>query len=92
MGTRHSRRRVTRRRLSITELFDEGTIIDEALRLGVQDALRRHKRLGQRVAIWRDGRAVILEPDQIPVDVEQRLSLHDDRGARSTGHRRRQRS
>jgi hypothetical protein len=59
---------VSARRPSITRLFDEGTAIDEALRLGVQDALQRHKRLGQRVAVWRDGRAVVLEPDQIPVE------------------------
>ena len=91
MGTRHSRRRVTARRLSITELFDDGTAIDEALRLGVQDALRRHKRLGQRVAVWRDGRAVVLEPDQIPVDVEGVPSRRNDRSARSGRGRRRQR-
>jgi hypothetical protein len=53
---------------SITELFDDGRAIDEALRLGVQDALRRHKRLGHRVATWKNGRVVILEPDDIPVD------------------------
>ena len=80
---------MTVKRPSITELFDDGTAIDEALRLGVQDALRRHKRLGQRVAVWRDGRAVVLEPDQIPVDVEMAPTRRDDRGARPGRGRRR---
>ena len=60
-------RAVSRTQPTITELFDDGRAIDDALRLGVQDALRRHKLLGQRVAVWKDGRAVILEPDEIPV-------------------------
>ena len=54
--------------LSIRELFEDGRAIDEALRLGVRDALLRHKRLGERVATWQDGRVVILEPEQIPID------------------------
>jgi hypothetical protein len=58
---------VTGRQPSITELFDQGTPIDRALRLGVRDALLRHKLLGQRVAVWKRGRVVILEPEDIPV-------------------------
>ena len=68
MGAGGANRTVGRRRPSVTELFDDGRAIDEALRLGVQDALQRHKRLGQRVAVWKDGRVVVLEPDDIPVD------------------------
>jgi hypothetical protein len=44
-----------------------GTPIDRALRRGVRDALLQHKRLGQRVATWQDGRVVVLEPHEIPV-------------------------
>ncbi|MGH9383512.1 MAG: hypothetical protein ACRD2N_04400 [Vicinamibacterales bacterium] len=59
---------MSKRRPTITELFDDGRAIDEALRRGVQEALWRHKRLGQQVAVWRDGRVVILEPHEIKVD------------------------
>jgi hypothetical protein len=72
---------VKRRYPTITELFDLGTPIDRALRAGVRDALRRHKQLGQRVAVWQDGRVIILEPDQIPVNLP-----------RGTGTRRQSRS
>lgn len=40
--------------------------IERALRAAVRDALQRHKRDGDPVAVWRDGRVVWLPPDQIP--------------------------
>ena len=67
MGASDSNRAVRRGRPSITELFDEGHAIDEALRAGVRDALLRHKRLGQRVATWKNGRVVVLEPEDIRI-------------------------
>lgn len=45
----------------------EGTEIDEALRRAVREALLRHKKLGNPVAVWRDGKVVILPPEEIPV-------------------------
>jgi len=53
---------------NIAELFAEGTAIDKALALAVQDALWRHKQLGNPVAIWRDGKVVWIPPEQIPVE------------------------
>jgi hypothetical protein len=44
----------------------EGSL--EAIRLGVRRALWRHKQLGESVAVWRDGKVVILKPEEIPVD------------------------
>ncbi len=38
----------------------------EALRSAVQEALARHKRAGQSVAVWRDGRVVVVPPEEIP--------------------------
>ena len=55
-------------RKSVSELFDEGTPIDEALRRAVQDALRRHKLLGQTVVVWEDGKIRRLRPSEIPAD------------------------
>ena len=45
----------------------------EALRLGVQDALRRHKQAGNPVAVWRDGQVVWIAPEDIPVDILPRV-------------------
>jgi len=55
----------------IGEIFAEGTEIDRALREAVRQALIRHKRLGQSVVVWQDGKTVWLTPDQIPVDLDE---------------------
>jgi hypothetical protein len=48
------------------ERADDLDRIERALRAAVRDALQRHKRDGDPVAVWRDGRVVWLSPDQIP--------------------------
>ena len=40
--------------------------IERALRAAVRDALERHRRDGDPVAVWRAGRVVWLQPDEIP--------------------------
>ena len=40
--------------------------IERALRAAVRDALERHKRDGDPVAVWREGRVVWLQPEEIP--------------------------
>ena len=39
-----------------------------ALAAGVRAAVRRHKLLGNPIAVWRDGRVVWLAPDEIEID------------------------
>jgi len=53
-------------RRTISEIMRDGTAIDEAMRRGVREALIRHKKLGNSIAIWRDGEAVVIPPDEIP--------------------------
>lgn len=45
--------------------------ITEAMQRGVREALRVHKRLGQSIVVWQDGRVVTLAPEDIPVDVNE---------------------
>jgi hypothetical protein len=45
--------------------------IERALRAAVRDALLRHKRDGDPVAVWREGRVVWLQPDEIPVSQDE---------------------
>ena len=54
------------RKKSILELMTEGDEIDQALQRAVREALIRHKKLGESVAVWQDGKAVILPPEEIP--------------------------
>lgn len=52
----------------ILRAFEEGTPIDEAIAEGVREARRRHKLLGNPVAEWRDGKVVIVPPEEIELD------------------------
>jgi hypothetical protein len=53
---------------TIEERFRDVDASLKAIRLGVRRALWRHKQLGESVAVWRDGKVVILKPEDIPVD------------------------
>ncbi len=52
--------------LSPAERVDDIPRITRALQEAVRDALRRHKRDGNPVAVWRDGRVCWISPDEIP--------------------------
>lgn len=55
---------------------DDDTAVDRAMQLAVRDALREHKRKGEHIAIWQDGKVVIVPPDEIVVpDVDQEDAL-----------------
>jgi len=48
-----------------------GVTAEEALaaaRKGVSEALARHKALGQSIAIWRDGKVVVVPPEEIEIE------------------------
>jgi hypothetical protein len=55
----------------IGRAFAEGTPIDEALTRGIRQAMAVHKRLGQSVVVWRDGKVVTLPAEEIPVDISE---------------------
>ena len=48
--------------------FLEGTPIDDAIAAGVREARRMHKLLGNPIAEWRDGKVVIVPPEEIELD------------------------
>ncbi len=51
--------------------FADDKGVEAALNRGVREALLRHKRLGESIAVWRDGQVVIVPPEEIVVDGEQ---------------------
>jgi hypothetical protein len=50
----------------IAEIFATPGLIQAAMNKGIRQALRRHKLLGESIAVSRDGRVVILPPEEIP--------------------------
>jgi hypothetical protein len=53
---------------SFDELIRDDALIDGAIEQGVRDALREHKLFGNPIAVVRDGRVVLIPPEEIDVD------------------------
>ncbi len=53
---------------TLSQILAESAAVEAAVREAVRDALLMHKRLGNPVATWQDGRVVLIPADQIPVD------------------------
>ena len=63
---------VAEKKTIINELFHEGKEIDKALKKAVQQALLQHKKAGNPVAAWRDGKVVLIKPEDIVVEEKQK--------------------
>jgi hypothetical protein len=53
---------------NVAKLLANDRVITAALRKGVREALRKHKRAGNPICEWRDGKIVWIPPEKIPVD------------------------
>ncbi|HOB76408.1 MAG TPA: hypothetical protein PKG54_18000 [Phycisphaerae bacterium] len=54
-----------KRRKSIAAIFREGTSLDRAMVAASRDAIRRHKQAGVPMAIWRDGKVVLVDAAEL---------------------------
>lgn len=59
---------IARRLPTPEELLQEAEPLTAAAREAVREALLFHKRNGNSIAVWRDGRVVIVPPEEIVVD------------------------
>ena len=50
---------------SSDDLFEESIPIENALRIAVQKAILRHKKLGNPIAVWEDSRLVWIPAEEI---------------------------
>jgi hypothetical protein len=57
-------------------------LITRALAKGVREALERHKRLGQPVVVFRNGKTVWVDPDEIPLPARPKSKTPTRRLAR----------
>jgi hypothetical protein len=48
---------------NLTELQKK---IDAGVKMAIAEAIEKHRRLGQSISIWQDGKVVTLTADQIP--------------------------
>jgi len=52
----------------LAQLRAEVAVIEAAMQQAARDALLAHKRSGQPVVIWQDGKVVLVPADQVPFD------------------------
>jgi ABC-type proline/glycine betaine transport system ATPase subunit len=57
-------------RFKTINLAEQAEAIELILQKAVRDALSVHKRLGNSIAIWKDGQVVIVPPDEIVISPE----------------------
>ena len=54
---------------AIREIALTGRLIDEALNQAARDAVQKHREAGLPLAVWKDGKTVWVQPDE--VDAQQ---------------------
>ena len=55
---------------SRVNFVEQAEAIERILQAAVQQALSIHKRLGNPIAVWKDGRVVIVPPEEIVISPE----------------------
>jgi hypothetical protein len=55
-----------REKRDIAEIFATPGLIEAAMQKAARQAIRRHKLLGESIAVSQDGKVVILPPEEIP--------------------------
>ncbi len=56
----------------VRAVFADRERIEQALTRAVREAILRHKKLGESIAEWRDGRVVIVPPEEIEDEPQPR--------------------
>ena len=59
---------IARHKYTVEELLKQAELLTAAGQEAVREALLFHKRNGNSIAVWRDGRVVIVPPEEIVVD------------------------
>ncbi len=56
----------------ISEIFADNEKITKALSKAINEALLQHKKAGNPVVSWENGKIVLIQPEDIPVKDEDR--------------------
>jgi hypothetical protein len=54
----------------ISRIFNDADVVTAAIQAGINAALLRHKQLGKPICVWRDGKVVWIEPENIKVNIK----------------------
>jgi hypothetical protein len=62
----------------IRRVLNDSTMVTKIIQAGIKEALLKHKKLGNSVCEWRDGKVVTIPPEEIPVSDEEVRQLIDE--------------
>ena len=65
----------------IDSVFQSDTAVNEALAIAVAEALERHKRAGEPIAVWRGGKVVWIDAKDIRVPAVRKPSHRSRKSA-----------
>ena len=63
-------------------IFEDTREVTRRFAVAVREALLDHKRAGNPVAIWRDGKVVIVPPDEIVFEKENKTNGMNEHGGK----------
>lgn len=52
--------------IDLEQILSDDSKIEMAVRRAVREAIASHKRAGNPIAVWREGKVVWLSPEEIP--------------------------
>jgi len=56
----------------VERAFETGTPIDEAFEEAFLEAVRQHKRMGQPLVFWKDGKTALVPAEQVAAELNAR--------------------
>ena len=48
----------------VARVFNDNALVDAAVRKGVEEAIERHRRMGTKIAIWHDGKPLVVTVEE----------------------------
>lgn len=51
----------------IARIFNDPDVVQAAMQIGIDDALLKHKQLGNPICVWREGKVIWIAPEKINV-------------------------
>lgn len=49
--------------------------IDKGVQKAIAEAIEKHRKLGESIAVWQDGKVVILPPEKIPTEKNKNTEI-----------------
>jgi hypothetical protein len=65
------------RKQTISELFEDGNAIAEAMNAAAREAVLQHKQKGLPLAVWRDGKVAWIPAEEIVADPDLDTAIND---------------